>query len=506
MDLTERRGLGITLVLRIEDPRQGHVLAHDRRRHRLGELLTHRERKAHHPRGVLDRLFGLDSAVGDDLGDALLAILLRDVADHLTAASLVEVDIEVGHRGALGVEEALEDQTVLQRVEVGDLHDEGAHGSRARTSTRADPDAVLLGPADEVGDNEEVAWITLGDDHLGLVCRLLAHRVRDPGRVAHVQPALHLLDEPGGLVLALRAREAGHVGALALGEADVAPFGNPQRVVARLGQLPPQVTHLLGALEIELVGIELEPVRVHQGRAGLHAEQRRVGLGVSGLGVVQVVGREQRKAEVLGQAQQVLHGLALDVDAVVHDLAVEVLRTEDVPELRGRLNRLAVLTLAQPRLDLATGTARGADQALTIGLKQLAVDPRLEVVALHRGQRAHPEEVMHPLRGTRQQRHVGVCARAGDVISTAGPELDPGLVGAVSTRGEVGLDADDRLDAVLLGLGPELIGSEDVTVVRRGQGRHTHLSRGLEQLVDPGGTIEHGVLGVYVQVDEALVG
>ena len=426
--------------------------------------------------------------------------------DHLTAASLIEVDVEVGHRGALGVEESLEDQAVLERVEVGDLHDVGAHGARTRPATGANPDAVLLGPADEVGDDEEVARVTLGDDDLGLVCRLRTHRVRNPGRVAHVEPPLHLFDEPGGLVLALGTREARHVGAFALGEADLTPLGDQQRVVAGLRQLAPQMTHLLGALEVELVRVELEAVGVHQGRAGLHAQQRGVGLGVLGLGVVQVVGREQRQAQILGQPQQILHGLALDVDAVVHDLAVEVLSAEDVAELGGSLDRLAVLALPQPGLDLTTRTSGRADEALAVGRQQLTVDPWLEVVALHRSQRAHPEEVVHALGGARQQRHVRVGTRAGHVVTTAVTELDPGLVGAVRTRGEVRLDADDRLDAVLLGLGPELVGPEDVTVVRRGQGRHTHLSRALEQLVDAGGAIEHGVLGVHVQVDEALVG
>ena len=99
-------------------------------RHRLGELLAHAEREAEHAAGVLQRLLGLDRAVGDDLGDALVAVLLGDVLDDLAAATVVEVDVEVGHRDAVGVEEALEDQAVLQRVEVGDA------ASRTRPSSR----------------------------------------------------------------------------------------------------------------------------------------------------------------------------------------------------------------------------------------------------------------------------------------------------------------------------------------------------------------------------------
>ena len=53
-----------------------------------------------------------DTAVG--------AVLLLDVVDDAVAAVLAEVDVEVGHRHALGIEEALEQQLVAQRVEVGD--------------------------------------------------------------------------------------------------------------------------------------------------------------------------------------------------------------------------------------------------------------------------------------------------------------------------------------------------------------------------------------------------
>ena len=134
-------------------------------------------------------------------------------------------------------------------------------------------------------------------------------------------------------------------------------------------------------------------------------------LGIFGLGVMEVVGRQQRQAEILGQAQQVLHGLALDVDAVIHDLAVEVLRTEDVSELRRSLDSLAVLPLTQPGLYLTASTTSRADQTLPVGRQQLTIDSWLEVVALHRGQRAHPEEVVHAPRRSGQQCHVGVGAR-----------------------------------------------------------------------------------------------
>ena len=143
---------------------------------------------AHDPGGVLDRLLGLDGAVGDDLGDPLLAVLLGDVADDLAAAALVEVHVEVGHRRALGVEEPLEDQVVHDRVEVGDPHGVGAHRAGAGPTAGADPDAVVLGPVDEVGDDEEVAAVALLEDDVGLVAPPLRAYAGTPLGVAVRRP------------------------------------------------------------------------------------------------------------------------------------------------------------------------------------------------------------------------------------------------------------------------------------------------------------------------------
>ena len=104
--------LAVAGMITIEELGKRYVLAHDRRRHRLGDLLSDAERVAQHPGRILDGLLGLDRPVGDDLADPALAVLLGDIADDLTTSTLVEVDVEVRHRDAVGIEEPLEDQPV----------------------------------------------------------------------------------------------------------------------------------------------------------------------------------------------------------------------------------------------------------------------------------------------------------------------------------------------------------------------------------------------------------
>jgi hypothetical protein len=122
------------------------------------------EREVEDAADVLDGRLPLQRPERDDLRDAVGAVLLAHVADHLVAPDEAEVDVDVGHRLALGVEEALEEEPVLDRVEVRDAERPRDHAARRGAAARADRDAALLRPVDEVGDDEEVAREAHRDD------------------------------------------------------------------------------------------------------------------------------------------------------------------------------------------------------------------------------------------------------------------------------------------------------------------------------------------------------
>ena len=61
-----------------------------------------------------------ERAERDDLRDPVGAIAIAYVVDHFAATGLAEVDVEVRHRHALGIEEALEQEPETDRIEVGD--------------------------------------------------------------------------------------------------------------------------------------------------------------------------------------------------------------------------------------------------------------------------------------------------------------------------------------------------------------------------------------------------
>jgi len=74
------------------------------------------------------------------------------------AARILEVDVDVRHRHPVGVQEALERQAVLERIDRRDAERVGHDRSRrAPPAGRHDP--PLAGEADEVGHDQEVGAV-----------------------------------------------------------------------------------------------------------------------------------------------------------------------------------------------------------------------------------------------------------------------------------------------------------------------------------------------------------
>jgi len=224
---------------------------------------------------------------------------------------------------------------------------------------------------------------------------------------------------------------------------------------------------------------------------------------------VGVVGGQQRGADLLSQAQQVLGDAPFDLQAVVHELDVEELLAEDVLELPGGSQGLVPLAQAQSGLNLRRRAAGGTDEAGSVAGEQLSVDARgLAPLTFQGGEGVHAHEVVQPLVVARQQGHVSVGAAGGDVVAPLGllaPE-DTGLVEAGGARGHVGLHPDDRLDTDGLGGRVELVGTEHVAVVGDRQGGLAQ-ALGLGHVVlDLSGAVQHRVVGVDVEVDEVVLG
>ena len=443
--LRERRGFLERLVERDVERE-----ARDELRDAVGLAVGEAEDARH----VAEHRLGPHGPERDDVGDAVGAVAVDDVADHLVAAVVGEVDVHVGHRDPLGVQKPLEEQPVPDRVDIGDAEAIRGEGAGRRPPARPDRDPLPPRVRDEVPHDEEIP----GESHLlddaELEAEALDHRVGGGRAVARGQALV-------GQVLQVRIERepVGHLVArqmeLPERELDIAPLRHGQGVRVRLGQLLEHRAHLVGRLQVELFGREAPAVRVGHRRAGLDAQERLVGPGVLGLEVVRVIGPDEGRADRAGDPDGALRDLALLLESVGLDLHEVVVLAEDLLIPARRLERLGLVARGELTAHLGIEAAGEHEQPLGVLGEELPVHPRLVVVALEIGLGDESHEIGVADLVADEDRAV-----AGALVAAVLPRS----LGAASRR-DVQLRAEDGLHAGLHAGRVEIDAAEEVAVV-----------------------------------------
>ena len=120
------------------------------------------ERQPQHAADVARGRLRRELAERDDLRHPLAAVLVDHVVHDALAAGDGEVDVDVGHRLAARVQEALEQQLVADRVDVGDAAGSTRPASRPPSRGPGRRRRRRLRERDEVPDDQEV----VGEAHL----------------------------------------------------------------------------------------------------------------------------------------------------------------------------------------------------------------------------------------------------------------------------------------------------------------------------------------------------
>ncbi len=341
---------GLELESLLQRRRMGRV-----ERHQLGDPVDLAVGHAEGTADVAQHRARLQLAEGDDRRDPALAVFGAHVADHLVAPVLAEVDVEVRHRHPLGIEEALEQQAKAERIEVGDRERPGDHGAGARAAPRADRDAAPLGPADEVGDDQEVAFVLHADDDVQLVLQSLTIRRcervgigrRHPiGGEPVGEPGLGLDAKLARLVPAGRGRKIRQDRRPGR-DHEAATLRDHQAVLCRLGQIGEQLDHLGSTLEAVL-GRQPAALLLADLRAIGDAQEDVVRLVLGGVDEMDVVGRDQRQVAAEGQVDQGRLDLLLGREPVAHQLDVEAAREQRRQLGQQRLGEAAIAVHAAP--------------------------------------------------------------------------------------------------------------------------------------------------------------
>ena len=174
-----------------------------------------------------------------------------------------EIDVDIRHRNPLRIQEPLEQEIEPDRVDIGDAEAVRHERPGRRTAPRSDRDLLRAGVVEEIFDDQEIPGVPhLLDDAQFVIEPLLQILGRD-FRVAPVATLPRQM--PRGSRRRRRISSGiGKTGSLSLPSSSsrLQISAIAERVFERLGVVAEQLLHLLGRLEINLVGVVAHPVGV----------------------------------------------------------------------------------------------------------------------------------------------------------------------------------------------------------------------------------------------------
>ena len=87
----------------------------------------------------------------------IFAVFLPYVLKNLITTRVIKVNVDIRLADSLGIEESLEDQIVLDRIDVCDIQKIRRQAPGGRTASGPDDDAVVLRPIYQILHNEKVS-------------------------------------------------------------------------------------------------------------------------------------------------------------------------------------------------------------------------------------------------------------------------------------------------------------------------------------------------------------
>ena len=445
-----------------------------------------------HARHVAHHGLCAKRAERDDLRDGTLAVFLFNVVNHLAAAVLAEIHVDIRRRHALGIQEALEEQFELQRINVRDAHRISDHRACRRAASGTDGNPLLPRPVDEVPDDQEIVHETLLFEQVDFERVASLHRL-----AVRVCAVAFAQSDLGDLAKIFVAGLSG--GRLVVGilrrrvELEAGALRDGQRVVASPIEIREQRAHFLGRFEVHLVHV-LHALLVRDFRTGADADQHIMRAVILLVQKMHVIRRDEAEAQIACELRQMRVHFPLRLDAVVGEFQEEIFPPEDVTIRRREFGRLREIVLGVNRVrHLTLQTAAQSDDSLRMLREQFLVDPRLVVkaVEMRRGHEAH--EVLIALQIRRQQRQM----KCGFLLRHRG-------LFQVRIRRDIHLAADDGLDARLVARLVKFHCAIHRAMIRDRERRHSHLLRLFHRGIHPHHPVERGEFRVAVEMDEAV--
>ena len=407
------------------------------------------------------------------------------VVDHLAAAFVIEVHVDIGHGDALGVQKALKEQAVFQGVYGGNAQAVGDDGTGAAAAPRADAHAVGARVVDKIPDDEKIIHIAHAGDHAQFVFHALA-RVRVILAVALFQPLFAQGAQVGkGVRFALGQGKFGQVGGGKV-KVHLAARGDFRRVFNGLREVGEQGAHLVLALDVQFPRGHLHAVGVGKGLAGLDAHEHFLRVRVGGGEVVAVVGDDQGNVQFPRQAHQPRQYLLFLRDTVILQFHIEIARPEDVHIPLRHFAGLVIPPVEQQLGQIARKTGRQRNQTPGILFQQRVIHAGAVVKPTRKALGYQTGKVFVALVVFAQQDQMRIFAELALLF--------------VHIRADIHLAANDRVNARVLAGAVKIHHAVHHAVVGNGAGVHAQLLQTRHKRLDGTSAVQKAVFGMQMQM------
>ena len=138
---------GLKALFPVKAGMQGGVAPQNQRRDGFGEFVSERIGKSQHSGGISHGLARFDPGEGDYLRHLFAAVEVGKIADQIVSVAGVEIYVYVWHLTAAGIQKALKQQVVADRIQIGDFQAIRHRAACRAAATGADSDVLLFGMA-----------------------------------------------------------------------------------------------------------------------------------------------------------------------------------------------------------------------------------------------------------------------------------------------------------------------------------------------------------------------
>ena len=309
---------------------------------KFGDAIHFPVRQVHGASHVLDRGLGGHGSKRNDLRDIRTPVFRGDVLDDVATTPLAEIDVDIRHRDAFGIEKAFEQQIVLERIDVRDLERVAYQAAGGRSSAGSNGNSLRSRVTNEIPDDQEVACVAHLLNHANFVGQarfifgqsfsqqaLLGARFEDwhAGRKTFPHDRLEMAIDRTAL------------GNLKFGKRilhgidfDVAAPGNRHGALQRVRNFAEDLRHFLRRLEEELVGGKFHAMRIAHRLAGLNAEQDFLSVRIGVCQIVAIVRGDEGNSGFTREADDFRIDALFDFQSLILDFQKKVSLAENIAE------------------------------------------------------------------------------------------------------------------------------------------------------------------------------